>query len=67
MRIRHSAAQRAGLSIRAVALGEHGDTAVIAHEEDEYLNYHGQVQRSRFRMTDTWLRTPSSCMLLVTR
>jgi uncharacterized protein DUF4440 len=35
----------------------HGATAVVTHEDDEYLDYHGQVIRSRFRMTDTWIRT----------
>lgn len=35
----------------------HGDTAVVAHEDQEHLDYHGQVLRSRFRATDTWLRT----------
>jgi hypothetical protein len=32
--------------------------AVVTHEDDEYLDYHGQIIRSRFRMTDTWIRTP---------
>lgn len=30
----------------------------MTHEDKEYLNYHGQVIHSRFRMTDTWRRTP---------
>jgi hypothetical protein len=34
----------------------HGNTAIVAHEDNEYLNYHGQILRSRFRNTDTWLR-----------
>jgi hypothetical protein len=37
----------------------HGDTAIVTHEDDEYLDYHGQVIRSRFRMTDTWIRSGS--------
>ena len=36
----------------------HGDTAVVTHEDHEYLDYHGQVLRSRFRMTDTWATIP---------
>jgi hypothetical protein len=36
---------------------QHGDLAVVAHEDDEYLDYYGQVLRSRFRMTDTWIKT----------
>jgi hypothetical protein len=34
-----------------------GNVAVVTHEDNEYLDYHGQVIRSRFRMTDTWIRT----------
>ncbi len=33
----------------------HGTVAVVTHEDAEYLDYHGQVILSRFRMTDTWL------------
>jgi len=40
------------------------DVAVVAHEDKEYLDYHGQVLRSRFRMTDTWRRTPAGWRLL---
>ncbi len=36
---------------------EHGSTAIVTHEDDEYLDYHGQIIRSRFRMTDTWIRS----------
>jgi hypothetical protein len=32
-----------------------GRVAVVTHEDKEYLDYHGQVILSRFRMTDTWL------------
>jgi Domain of unknown function (DUF4440) len=32
--------------------------AVVTHEDDEYLDYHGQIIRSRFRMTDTWVQHP---------
>jgi hypothetical protein len=34
------------------------DVAVVTHEDKEYLDYHGQVIHSRFRMTDTWRKTP---------
>ena len=40
------------------------DIAVVTHEDKEYLDYHGQVLRSRFRMTDTWHRTPAGWRLL---
>lgn len=36
----------------------YGGFAVVTHEDDEYLDYHGQVILSRFRMTDTWRKTP---------
>jgi hypothetical protein len=34
-----------------------GDVAVVTHEDNEYLDYHGQIIRSRFRMTDTWIHS----------
>jgi Domain of unknown function (DUF4440) len=46
------------LTIDDFRVTEHGDAAVVTHEDDEYLNYHGQVLRSRFRMTDTWIHSP---------
>jgi hypothetical protein len=47
------------LTIDDFRVVEHGDTAVVTHEDDEYLDYHGQVLRSRFRMTDTWIHSPA--------
>jgi Domain of unknown function (DUF4440) len=41
----------------------HGDTAVVAAEVQEYLDYHGQDLRTRFRFLDTWLRTPAGWRL----
>jgi hypothetical protein len=41
-----------------------GEVAVVTHEDDEYLDYHGQVLRSRFRMTDTWVREGGAWLLL---
>jgi hypothetical protein len=41
-----------------------GDVAVVTHEDDETLEYHGQMLRSRFRMTDTWHKTPAGWRLL---
>lgn len=35
----------------------HGEVAVVTHEDNEYLEYHGQIIRSRFRMTDTWIHS----------
>jgi len=36
----------------------HGNVAVVTHEDKEYLDYYGQIIRSRFRLTDTWIKTP---------
>lgn len=45
----------------------HGDVAVVTHEDKEHLNYHGQVLRSRFRMTDTWIKTPQGWRLIASQ
>lgn len=42
----------------------HGDIAVVAYELQEHLDYHGQILRSRFRASDTWLRTAEGWRLL---
>jgi hypothetical protein len=42
----------------------HGDTAVAAYEIQEYLDYHGQPLRTRFRALDTWRRTPAGWRLI---
>jgi hypothetical protein len=41
-----------------------GDVAVVTHEDNETLDYHGQMLLSRFRMTDTWHKTPDGWRLL---
>jgi uncharacterized protein DUF4440 len=41
-----------------------GDAAVVTHEDDEYLEYHGQVIKSRFRMTDTWVHAADGWRLI---
>jgi hypothetical protein len=41
----------------------HGDTAVAAAEIQEYLDYHGQNLRTRFRFLDTWIKTPDGWRL----
>ncbi len=46
------------LDIDDFQVARHGEVAVVTHEDNEYLDYHGQVIRSRFRMTDTWIHTP---------
>jgi len=42
-----------------------GDVAVVAHEDQEFLDYHGQELRTRFRSADTWRRTPSGWRLIL--
>jgi hypothetical protein len=42
----------------------HGDVAVTAYELQEHLDYHGQILRTRFRGSDTWLRTPGGWRLI---
>lgn len=46
------------LGIDAFQVTRRGEVAVVTHEDNEYLDYHGQIIRSRFRMTDTWVHTP---------
>ena len=41
-----------------------GDVAVVTHEDAETLDYFGQMLYSRFRMTDTWHRTPQGWRLI---
>jgi regulator of sigma D len=43
---------------------KHGNVAVAAYEIQEHLDYHGQVLRSRFRVSDTWLKTAAGWRLL---
>jgi hypothetical protein len=44
-----------------------GDVAVVTHEDDETLDYHGQLILSRFRMTETWHQTPVGWRLLASQ
>ena len=41
-----------------------GDVAVAAVEVQEYLDYHGQNLRTRFRSLDTWVRTSEGWRLI---
>ena len=52
------------LAIDEFRLALRGDVAVVSHEDREFLDYHGQEIRSRFRMTDTWVRTRAGWRLL---
>jgi uncharacterized protein DUF4440 len=42
----------------------HGDIAVVAFVIQEHLDYHGQILGSRFRVSDTWLKTAQGWRLL---
>lgn len=52
------------LRIASFQVQVHGDVAVATHEEEEELLYFGQKLQSRFRTTDTWLRTPAGWQLI---
>jgi hypothetical protein len=52
------------LEIDKFEVAVHDKVAVVAHEDQEYLEYHGQTLRSRFRSADTWLRTPEGWRLI---
>ena len=41
-----------------------GAVAIATHEDLEHLDYHGQMLVSRWRSTDTWLKTPGGWKLL---
>jgi len=41
-----------------------GDVAVATHEDLEHLDYHGQMLVSRWRSTDTWIKTPEGWKLV---
>jgi len=42
----------------------HGDTATVAHEDQEQLDYYGQPLHSRFRNLDVWRRTAAGWRLI---
>jgi hypothetical protein len=52
------------ISIGDFRVAVSGDVAIVTHEDDETLDYHGQMIRSRFRTTDTWHKTPGGWRLL---
>ena len=55
------------LEVGAFHVQRHGDVAVTTYVADERLDYHGQVLRSRFRMTDSWLRTNAGWRLIASQ
>jgi hypothetical protein len=46
------------LKVRDFRMAMHGtDTAIVTHEDQEHLSYFGQILESRWRTTDTWVKT----------
>lgn len=52
------------IAVDTFKIETHGDVAVLAYETQEHLDYHGQILRSRFRVSDTWLKTGQGWQLL---
>jgi len=52
------------IAVEAFKAEFHGGFAVTAYELQEHLDYHGQILRTRFRSSDTWLRTPNGWRLV---
>ncbi|MCI0348310.1 MAG: nuclear transport factor 2 family protein [Acidobacteriales bacterium] len=45
----------------------HGNVAVATHEDQEHLSYYGQQLSSRYRSTNTWLKTGDGWRLIATQ
>jgi ketosteroid isomerase-like protein len=52
------------LALDKFKIEQHGEVAVLAYEAQEHLDYHGQPLASRYRINDTWLKTPQGWQLL---
>ena len=52
------------IAVDAFRAETHGKIAVVAYETQEHLDYHGQILHSRFRISDTWLKTGRGWQLL---
>lgn len=55
------------IEIASFKVEVHDNVAVATHEDQEHLNYHGQKLASRFRTTDTWLKTRDGWRLIGTQ
>jgi hypothetical protein len=55
------------LKLNKFRMALHGNVAFVTHEDDEYLDYHGQILLSQFRMTDTWLNETGGWRLIGTQ
>jgi hypothetical protein len=52
------------LQITKFQVKQNGDVAIATHEDLEHLDYHGQMIVSRWRSTDTWVKTPEGWKLI---
>lgn len=52
------------LKIDKFNVKQEGNVAVATHEDLEHLQYHGQMLVSRWRSTDTWLKTTAGWKLI---
>jgi hypothetical protein len=48
-------------------LTQWGETAVDVHNEDEREDFHGQILRATYRVTDTWLKEPAGWRLVASQ
>lgn len=55
---------KGSLRIASFRVEVHGDVAIATHEDREDLDYFGQKLDSRYRTTDTWLRTAQGWRLI---
>lgn len=52
------------LRVDKFRMTQEGNVAVVTHEDLEHLDYHGQPLVSRWRSTDTWIKTAAGWKLL---
>lgn len=55
------------IEIASFKMELHDNVAMATHEDQEHLDYHGQKLASRFRSTDTWLKTREGWRLIGTQ
>jgi hypothetical protein len=55
------------IEIASFKVEVHANVAVATHEDQEHLDYHGQKLASRFRTSDTWLKTREGWRLIASQ
>ena len=58
---------KGSIAIASFRTEVHGGVAVATHEDHEDLDYFGQKVATRFRSTDTWLKTSSGWRLIASQ